>query len=135
MKLDKFIIGVVIFSLFIISGSLIFSDTITTYNINTTSDSVFGSVYNTMNETYDISQDMKAQTLEGDLSEDAPWESMIKGSYSAIKLVKNSFTTVYDVSDAIADQLNIPPFILQIVMIVLTVSIIFALIYLVFNVT
>lgn len=54
MQLDKFIIGIIVFSLFITAGSLIIADVITTYEVNTTTDDMgFEEVYNVINESYD----------------------------------------------------------------------------------
>lgn len=138
MKLDAFIIGIAIFSFFIVGGSLVLNDVFDNYDVNasvTGEGSNFSSVYNTINETYELSQDIKEHTLEAELEgADESWESMVKGSYSGIRMVKNSFTLVGDILDEIAKVVGIPAWMIKFAITILTVSILFAIIYLVFRV-
>lgn len=137
MRLDQFLLGILCISVFLVGGVLIWGNTIDTYDINTTITSEganFSDVYDTIDSTYNLSQDMKAQTLEGDLEGgDESWESMAKGSYSAVRLIKNSFSLIGDILDAVARQIGIPSFFIKAAMTAIAIIIIFGIIYLVFR--
>ena len=135
MRLDTFLLAVLTASLFIVGGSLIFGNVIDTYDINTTTDDAgFNNVYNTINETYDISMDMKNETLDAETEGgDESWESLVKGGYGAVRLIRNSFVLANDMLHAISLHLGIPQFIVDVAIIAITICIIFAIIYLVFR--
>ena len=137
MKLDSFLISLLVFSVFVVGGSLIWGNMIDTYDLNTTTTSVganFSDVYNVIDDSYDISQDMKNHTLGAEIEgSDQSWESLVKGSYSAIRLIKNSFTLVGNIMDEIAMALGIPSFFIKAGLVAITISILFAIIYLVFG--
>ena len=133
MKPDSFLIGLVLFSLFIVAGTLILQDIITNYDLNVTTDEYRG-VYNITEDMYGLSQDMKEATIEGDLEGgDESWESMTKGSYSAVRMLRESFSLVGGIADAVAKEIGIPSIFIKSLMIILTIMIVFALIYLVFR--
>ena len=135
MRLDSFIIGILVFSVFMIGGGLVFDSVVGTYGLNTTSNITgFSSAYDSINETYDLSQDVKDETLDAETSgEDESWESLVKGAYSGVRLVRNSFGLAYDMIHLIARQVGIPLFLVDAAIIALTVAILFAIIYLVFR--
>lgn len=134
MRLDKFLLAMLCFSVFIIGAMLIWGDTVTNYNVTENVSDSFSGVYDTIDDTYDLSQDMKSHTLEGEIAGgDESWESMAKGSYSAIRMIKNSFTLVGDIIDAIAREVGVPSFFIKAAMTALTILILFAIIYLVFR--
>jgi len=135
MRLDNFLLGVLLASVFIVGGSLIFGDTINTYGLNTTTeDAGFNNVYDTINETYDISMDMKSSTLDAETEgSDESWESLVKGAYGAVRLVRNSFILSDDMLHAVSKHLGVPEFIVDAAIIAILILIIFAIIYLVFR--
>lgn len=135
MRLDAFIIGLIVTSFMIVSGSLIWGDMINNYEVNATTDD-FGEVYDIINDTYDLGQDMKEHTLEGDLeSGDESWESMAKGSYSAVRMTRNTFTLTGNILNAVADRIGVHPFVVKFILSMIVVAIVFAVIYLVFRVS
>jgi len=134
VKLDKFILSVLVFSVIITGGLLIVANEFDTYDVDSNVSDSFGDVYDTIDETYNLSQDMKEQTLEGDIeSGSSSWESMATDSYSALRLITTSFTLVGDILDAIAREMGIPSFFVKAGMTALAISIIFSLIYLIFR--
>jgi len=133
MRLDSFIISLLIFSLFMVVGSMMWYDVISEYELNITTDE-FGDVYNITDEIYDITRDMQGNTIDADVEgEDQSWESLVKGTYSAIRLVRNSFTIVGGIMNAMAKQIGIPLIFVAAATTILLVSIIFSIIYLVFR--
>ncbi len=133
MRLDHFIYGTILFSLIVVGGTLMFEDMINTYDINETTDR-FDDVYNITGDLYDISQDMKNDTISGEVEgADQSWESLVKGAYSAITLVTGSFNLIGKIVDDVAEEIGVPPLFRKVAMTILLVAIIFAIIYLVFR--
>lgn len=129
MKLDSFVLGFIAFSVVILTGVAFIGDINNSYSL-TMNTSDFNEVYNTINETYDIGQQMKSQTIDADISETDSWESMTKGSYSAVRIVKQTFTLSGDIINAIAIKLQIPGYFVTFAIISLLIMIVFAIIYL-----
>lgn len=134
MRFDYMLIGFLIFSLFVLGGVAMINDLDDSYEdtVNMT-DEDFGEVYNTIDEMYDTTSSAKEKTLEGDISDSESWESMTKGSYSAVRLVTGSFKLFTDITNAIALKLSIPQFIIKIAFIIFTISIIFGIVYMIFR--
>jgi len=135
MRFDSMLIGFLLISAFIIGGTMIMADLNSSYEdegVNL-SDDDFGDVYNTIDDMYGVASGAKEDTLGGEISEDTSWESMTKGSYSAIRLVTGSFKLFTDIANAIAAKLNIPQFLVQIAFIAFSLTIIFGLIYMIFR--
>lgn len=133
MKPHAFIISILIISFIIVSGSLIWGNMIDLYSINATTDN-FNATYDVIDETYNISESMKEATLDGELEDGTEsWESTVKGSYTAIRFLKNSFTLIGNMLNSIAETIGIPVFAINFAIIGFTVLIIFSIIYMVFR--
>jgi len=128
MKLDAFLISFVIFTAIVISGVLIIEDVNTSYNV-TMNTSDFSDTFNTTSDMYDITQGMNEHTLEGELSDDNIVDSTFKGSFSAVRLVKNTFTLFTNILNDISGVLGVPSFFVELAVIALTIAVIFAMIY------
>lgn len=131
MRLDQLVLGLFVFSFVIVTGVLWIGDTNTNYasmgaNMSTED---FSNVYNTINDTYALGQGMKNATLDADISETDSWESMTRGSYSGIRLIKNSFGIIGNVINDLALSLGIPEYIVVFAMGALAVSIVFGIIF------
>ena len=136
MRLDKFLIALVVFSSIMVGGSLIWFDMVQNYDIDMTNDTGFNvsSTYNIIDNVYDQAQEAKGKTMDGATEgEDTTWESMVKGGYSAIRFVKESFALVGDIFDSIAKSMGIPTLFINVAMSILIIAIVFATIYLVFR--
>ena len=136
MELDKFIIGILVFTAIIVGGSLIIADINSNYgfagtNINTDD---FGGVYDTTNQVYNLSGDMKAAVLGGEVIEGTTEDSMFKGVYKAIRFITGSFKIAGDIINAISQKLGIPSFFIVLGLAALSISIIFSIIYIVFRI-
>lgn len=135
MQLNKYLVSLVVFSVIITAGLLILPNMNANYGnqgVNM-SDEEFSNITNTLDTMYSTSQQMKNDTLGGEAEETETWESMVKGAYSAIRLIKDSFTLVSDIAAAIASTLGIPEFFVDAALVILTILVIFALIYLIFR--
>ena len=138
MRLDKFAIGILVFSAIVISGAFVWSGVISEYDINTTNTSVganFSAVYNLINDTFNLSQEAKADTLYSDIEgADESWNSMLKGAYKAVKFVAvDAPPLLYAIIFHIFVALHLPPFLAHILVIGFWISILFGIIYLFFR--
>lgn len=137
MELDKFLIGLLVFTALVVGGTLIIGnfnenyDDVMRENIST---SDFGSVYDTTDEIYNISQDMKDGVLGGEVDADATEDSMFKGTYKTLRFIQGSFSLVGDIISAVALKLGIPGFFVTLGLTALAISIVFGLVYLIFRV-
>lgn len=131
MKLDQFVIGIVIFGLAIFVYTLMIADVNDNYSSVDLNESKYSEIYNTIDDSYDLSQSMKESSVGSDIEEEESWESMTKGGYSAVRqIITTPVSLVGDILEAIADEIGIPAPIIKVAMIVLTLSIIFSIIFL-----
>jgi len=93
MKLHQFVIGLVIFGLIVIVGFNMIGDVNTNYNLSL-NDSEYGDVYNTIDDTYDLGRSMEDSSLGSEIDDEESWESMTKGSYSAVRQVTGGYSLV-----------------------------------------
>jgi len=129
MELDKFLIGILVFTAIIVGSILVIeniNDNYGDFDVNMSTDD-FGDVYDTADEIYNISQDMKGAVLGGEVDEDSTEDSMFKGGYAAIRFLRESFTLVGDVLNAVALKLGIPSFFITLAMAALAIAVVFAL--------
>lgn len=137
MELDKFLIGLLVFTAIIVGGTLIIANLNDNYgdvmedNLST---SDFGDVYDTTDDIYEISQDMKGSMLGGEVDADATEDSMFKGTYKTLRFIQNSFSLVGDIISAVATRLGIPSFFVTLALAALTILIIFGIIYLILRI-
>lgn len=137
MELDKFLLGLLVFTAVVVGGTLIIGNFNENYNDvmkENISTSDFSSVYDTTDEIYNISQDMKDGIIGGEVDEDATEDSMFKGVYKTVRFVQNSFSLVGDIINAVATKMGIPSIFITLALAALTISIIFGLVYLIFRV-
>jgi hypothetical protein len=127
MRLEAWVSAFIVFSVFIIGGVMFITDVNTNYNKNV-STSDFGEVYNTSTEIYDIGEGMKNDTFGADVSDETSFESMIKGSYSALRLVGGTFGLFRSIADSIANKIGIPLFFVIAAITAVILAIVFALI-------
>ena len=133
MRLDAFIISVLVFSLFIVVGFTIWYDVNSEYEINA-STSDYEDVYNVTGELYDTARDMQGKTLDAEVEgTDQSWESLVKGTYSSVRLITGSFRVVGGMINAVARRIGVPEIFVQVAMTILLVSIVFSIIYLIFR--
>lgn len=131
LKLDQYIISILIFSFFIIGSVFILGDISLNYDVEMNTDE-FNSSYNTMDDMFDISQDMKDDVMNADVEGGlASAESMIKGSYNAIRIIGRSFAIVDNIIQEVAKSIGVPEYIIQFFLVLVSLSVIFSIIFLV----
>ena len=133
LSLDKFAIGFVIFSIFVVIGVTMIADINTNYETSIDTNN-FNSTYNVINQTYDLSQDIKDDTVDADISDQESWQSMAKGSYSAVRLMTQTFNLIGAIMNDIAITLGISAVIVKFAITIISLAIFFAIIYLVMGV-
>lgn len=136
MEIPKFLIGILVFTAIVLGFTLIIGDLNNSYqgvgaNVST---SDFGDVYDTTDELYNISNDMKNSVLGGDVDEDSTEDSMFKGAYKAVRFTRESFGLVGDIINSIANVLPIPAPFVALALTAIVILVIFAFIYLIFRV-
>lgn len=137
MELDKFIIGLLVFTAVVVGGALIIGNLNDNYafagtNISTND---FNEVYDTTDAIYNLSSDMKGAVLGGEVIEGTTEDSMFKGIYKAIRFITGSFKLVGDIINATATKLGIPSFFVVLALAALSISIIFSIIYIIFRIS
>jgi len=137
MRFDYLLIGFLMISLFSIGGALMIGDLnseyegILTTNVST---SDFKEVYNQTAKIYSLSQEVENQTLKADIDAGSTSiDSMIRGSYAALRLVGSTFGLFQSMAFAVSDSLHIPEWIVTIAFTVFIISILFSLIYMLFR--
>ena len=130
---DKVLIGFLILTLFIIGGTLMMVDLNNSYDDVNLSTEQYGGVYNTTEDMFGIAEDADAKTFQGDISEDASWESMTKGSYSSVRLITGTYGLFKGVTEAVAEEVGVHPVIVKIAYIAFVLTIIFSVVYLIFR--
>lgn len=135
MRLDKFLIGMVLFSLFMIGGSIVIGNVVYNYNVQTNTSDGFSNVYSNITAMYNISDNIEDSTLQAELEGgDESWESMTKGSYQGVRGVTGSFSLFGNIINTLAIEVfNVPPAFVTATMIILIISIGFAVVYLIFR--
>jgi len=135
VRFDQILIGFLLFAFFVIGGTLIITDINSNYDDVNISDDKFAGVYDKVDEVYGIQQDAQEDTLGGEIegASDETFESMTKGSYSAIRLMTGTIPLFTNITNTIATELGIPPFIPKIATIAFMITLIFGLIYLIFR--
>jgi len=135
MKLEHFLIGLALFSLVMVSGTFIFAGMIDSYDLDVTTDDIgFNNTYDVADELYDNFGNIKNETLFADVEGgDESADSLIKGGYKAIKNSPKAVSLVGAIFEDISNELNIPQFFVTFAVLILGLSIIFAIIYFIFR--
>ena len=98
MGLDKLIYTIMIFSVLMIAGFTILVGVNSSYDdVNISTGDINMDVYDLNDELYNSSKDMDAQLYGTELGDDSSSESITKGSFSAIKILKNSYSWSRDI--------------------------------------
>lgn len=137
MELDKFLLGLLVFTAIVIGGVLIIGNSNENYHeymSNNISTSDYAELQNNTNALYDMSQDMKDSTFGGELDEDATEDSMYKGGYKTIRFISSSFSLVGNIIEAIAIKIGIPQVFITLALAALTISIIFGIVMIIFRI-
>ena len=139
MQLHQIFSGIAVFAFMLIGSILILGGLIDTYDVDT---SVEGGHLGTL---YNLSQDLnnnlsteyavtKNATLLADVEGgDQSENSLIKGAYKASKNAPNTAKLSVKIVNAVAAAIGVPAFVVQTFTILLGISLVFAVIYLIFR--
>lgn len=135
MELKNFMIGILLFSFFMVGGSFLFEGMVQSYNLSVTSEDVgFNATHNIINDMYKDTDLMKNNSLKADVEgENETTDSLIKGAYKAIKLVPNSVRLINVVIQDVAMEIGIPNFITTTFVTLIFIITTFGVIYLIFR--
>ncbi len=135
IRFDQILIGFLLFAFIMITGSLMITDMNDNYDDVNMSDDKFGGVYEKVDEVYGIQQDAQDDTLGGEIeqADDETFESMIKGSYSAVRLMTGTIPLFANITGTVASELGVPAFVPKIAIIAFMITLIFGLIFLIFR--
>ena len=137
MELDKFLIGIIVFTVIIVSGVLIIADMNNNYegvmeeNISTDE---FSDVYDTTDEIYNMSQNIKTSIIGKDVEEGGTEDSMFLGTYQALRFLSKSFKITGDILNSVASVLGIPRFLIVLALAAITIAVIFGIIMIILRI-
>lgn len=133
MRLDKWLIGLLIMSTIILTGIYLMADVDDNYmQVDFTEDlSKFSDDLDVTGDLNSSSQSMKDDLFGGSVDDDNTENSMYTGMFSAARFVTNSFEMFGNMINSIVIETQIPPFFVGIAITVITLLVVFAGIYLV----
>ena len=143
MKPDQVIIGLLLFSLFVIAGVTITTNMASDYDValnssifdgaeNESEDTIYAPVREISNITSRISTQISSQ--EG-VSGDSAVGAVLSGIWGVLLLIPASFSLVSGILQGIGGALNIPPIITTILFMIFVVGILFMIVYLISKAT
>lgn len=131
MKLEGFLIGFVLFSVFIVGMVYVIGDINENYQgiiASNLSSSEFNETYNNIDEMYNLSNDQSEQIFGSDLESDNFVDTAYKGTFAALRQIRNTFSLLGDLFQDLVKQLGIPSFFVKFAMTALLLTIIFGII-------
>lgn len=132
INLFHFVGGFLVFSLVILTGVLVINDVSNNYPTANVSNDSFSDIFNTINDTLEITQSIKNDTLNSNIEETSAIQTMTLGSFKALKQVTAMFGIIIDIFSAINQEVpGIPEFVIPIAVGLITLAVIFTIIYLV----
>jgi len=134
MRFDHILIGFLLVAVFTIGGVLMIDDINDNYEDVNMSSNNFENVSNLVDEMFNITQQAKEKTVDTEVSgEGESWESMTKGSYSGVRLIKGSFKLFSALTFSISNKLGVRSEFVIIAFITFVITITFGIIYMIFR--
>lgn len=135
-RLEKLMVGMLIFSIVVVSLVFVIGDINHNYGTDIGTSDLTG-VYDTINDTYNITQDIEGKAIDAELSTatDETWNSMVKGSYSGVrspfKMAKGAFSILGSIFNSLARTLGVPSYFIVFTITIIFITLVFGIIYLV----
>jgi len=129
---DSFLISIIIFSFIVAAGSGWIVSMADHYDVEY--DDKFGSVYDTVKETENLTKTQKERVIGGEIEEDDALDSAIKGATSAVKLLTSPIEIVTLIAEDVESEIKPALDISLYVKVTLTILVTFALVYLFFRI-
>ena len=148
-SLPNFLIGVLVFLVFIIGGMFFVQDMESSYDIDMGVDEYINDTYLTVtdqgvdfanettslgNTSYDISKDVQGRMLDKQVDETDTESSLFSGAFSVFRLIPTSINLINNVMNQMAIQIGIPTIFVQIGFSALIIVVIFSIVFLIFRV-
>ena len=139
MRLDSLLIGIAIFGMFATAGIIFMfgqgqeNGYFTNYYANI-SDTNFNDMNSKVRDVYNISDEIKTDLMEQDITTTSNWESLTIGAYKTFKTMTGSFRLVGEIINNISLTIGINSIFSKFAMIILSISILFAMIYMLFRI-
>lgn len=133
MRMDIFFYGILLFSLFMVAGTFIYTGVVDTHGLNVSAEDVgFSEVYDKSEGLFDDGSNVKDDILYADVEgSDQTEDSLIKGAFKATKTASSSVGLVAEIMTAVTNKLGIPPFFQAFLTIAIMIGVTFGVIYLV----
>lgn len=134
MKLDQFLIGLLLVAAFISSGMLFILDVHTNYAPYGASidESLFNSTYGNatdiIGEMRDDASVMEDKSLEGDVAEEDTLDTVVRGSFSAVRVITGSFSLISNLFVAVGNVIGVPSWLIGTAFAAIIILIVFAVI-------
>lgn len=131
MKIEGFLLGFVIFSVFIVGFVYVIGDLNTNYQgivQNNISTSKFNNTYNTINNIYNLSNDQSDAVFGSELETDNFVDTAYKGAYTALRQIRTTFSLMGNIFNDVATEIGIPSFFIKFALTALLLLIIFGII-------
>ena len=138
MKLEMFIIAFAAFGLIFLLGLGIYSEGLNVYNVDVDTSSSFGKISSNVKQLYGYNIDTKDKLTGGTVSDTDAVDEMIAGGYKGIRTSPfRSLSIATNITQTLVTETPmsgmVSPFIIQFLLLTLTVLVIFAIIYLIFR--
>ena len=129
VKFEQMLIGFVLFSMVFVTGMFVVQDLSNTYNLELDS-TQFNDTFNTIDNMYDLTSEMKNNTFASELEGDEKTiDSMYGGTFGTVRLVRDSFGIIGSLINQAALIVGIPAWMTVMFIIILTILIVWGVIY------
>ena len=135
-RLETYIVGLLVFALFIIVGTMTINDIGNNYNISISNNDSFNKTFNTANRIINDTQTTTGamQTdVDGDIDQDSVEDSMFKGVFKAARKIFGIFNLPGNVISDIVKAVGLPDIFAKVANLAIYVVVLFSIIYLVFR--
>ena len=128
MRLDTFMISVLLGLMFISGGILVIGGFTTTYDVTTT-DPVFAGVEEDINDIYANSDLMKEKITGQEVGSETAENNLFTGAFKAIPLFWQMFIAVPKLINSLALSMGIPPVLISTFIVIIMVAAVWSMIY------
>jgi len=138
MKLEMFIIAISLFGLVFLLGLGIYGEGLNIYNVDVDTSSSFGRISSNIQQLYGYSLDTKDKLTGGQVSDTDAVNEIIAGGYTGIRTNPfKSLAIATNVTQTLVTETTmsgmISPYIIQFIILTLTILVIFAIMYFIFR--
>lgn len=136
MRLQDYLIGVLVFGLVVTGFWYSYVDLGDTYNVTVDAEyaNAYGNISGTMEDTRTDVRDIRDDIRSTEPDEDDQYGgSLIKGAFNSLRLIWNSFTSVNLIAETVQERVGIPDYFILALISIIIIVISFAVISAVFK--